>query len=210
MLLSTYKLMRSLFQQNRGYMNANELRLGGITSNQIRELVDEGELICYSRGCYWNNECGFTRPDKHKYFEICKADARAVICAESAAYLHGIFSEEPEVVAFAAPRDDRKKMKFIYPVRRIYAQKDEMQGDIMHMDFDGYRVAVFDIDRTVVDYIRLKEEENETREKELASFCRERYSTEEQKKRLLAYASRLHAFAPVKEFVAGLSENENS
>ena len=199
MLLSTYKKINGLFVQNRGYMSAAALRQHQVTSGQIKELLLSGELICFTRGYYWNANCGFERPVKHKYLEICMSDSDAVICLESAAYLHGIIKEEPEQIFFATPRDDRKKMIFNYPVRRFYMQNAGLDDEIAEMMIDGHRVRVYSVERTICDCIRMSGSSRNYFTDEIAEYSREIFRSKKQKERIRACAKELRAGKPVEE-----------
>ena len=107
MLLRTYDRIIDLFQENQGYMKFELLKENGITVLQIRELVQNGTLECFSRGWYWCNSCGIEKSKESKYIEIGKVNPNAVICMESACYLQGLLEKEPQVVTVATERTDQ-------------------------------------------------------------------------------------------------------
>ena len=54
----------------------------------------------------------------------------AVICMDSACYLQGLLSEEPEVISVATERTDRRKMEFSFPVKRYYLQNTGLEDEV--------------------------------------------------------------------------------
>ena len=68
----------------------------------------------------------------YQYIEIAKVNPRAVICMDSAAWLAGMLEKEPETIAVATSRTDRKKMELEnFEIRRFYFQNAGLPGEIL-------------------------------------------------------------------------------
>lgn len=146
----TYEKIIDLFHQNHGYMSFETLKSEGVTVLQMRELEDECVIERFCRGWYWCNACGYDKPINYKYIEIGLADSEAVICLDSAAFLGGIKMPEPEVVKFAVPRTDRKKLQFDFATcRYFYTHMEEEYIAVLRTDFGDIRY--FAPARAVVD-----------------------------------------------------------
>jgi predicted transcriptional regulator of viral defense system len=194
MLLRTYHKMINEFAAHNGYMSFGELKDAGITILQIREMEEEKVLHKFARGWYWCSECGLEKPANHKYIELGKANPRAVICMESAAYLQGIIKKEPELICVATDRTDRKKMEFEFPVHRYYLQNADIQGEIevVHTDFGDYNV--YSLERTICDCLRMKDSLSEGVYVEVVDYYNNR---EKQLTRVKEYAKALRALRNV-------------
>lgn len=190
MLLRTYQKMLAAFCKNNGYMSFAMLKEIGISVLQIREMEQEKVLHKFTRGWYWCSECGIERPDNYKYIELAMMNPNAVICMQSAAYLHGITTKEPEYVHVATSRTDRRKMEFAYPVKRFYLQNAMLDGEIetIHTEFGDYKV--YSLERTICDCIRMKENLEPGVYTEIEEYYK---SKEQQMLRVKEYAKELRA-----------------
>ncbi|MDO5156048.1 MAG: hypothetical protein Q4D51_08780 [Eubacteriales bacterium] len=194
MLLRTYQKMVDVFKKHNGYMSFAMLKEVGISVLQIREMEREQLVHRFARGWYWCNECGIKRPENHKYIEIAMANPNAIICMQSAAYLHGIVQEEPKQIQVATARTDRKKMEFDDPIKRFYLQNAVIDGEIevIHTEFGDYKV--YSIERTICDCLRMKEHLEESVYWEVVDYYKNR---EEQLVRVKQYAKALRALKNV-------------
>lgn len=156
MLLRTYEKILDLFHENYGYMSFEQLKENGITVTQIQELSEKQVLDKFARGWYWCKICGVEKPADHKYIEIGKANSNAVICMDSACYLHGLLKTEPDVISVATERTDRKKMEFEFPVKRYYLQNAGREGEIEEVTTKYGSYKVYSVDRTMCDCIRMR------------------------------------------------------
>jgi predicted transcriptional regulator of viral defense system len=200
MLLRTYHKMINEFAAHNGYMSFGELKEAGITILQIREMEEEKVLDKFARGWYWCNDCGLERPENHEYIEIGKANPRAVICMESAAYIQGIIKHQPELICVATDRTDRKKMEFAFPVHRFYLQNADIQGEIevVHTDFGDYNV--YSLERTICDCLRMKDYLSDDVFMDVVEYYNSR---ENQLTRVKEYAKALRALRNVESIELG-------
>ena len=150
-----YQRAIDAFYYNHGYMNFGQLKEAGVTIGQIHELEDMQAIEKISRGWYWCRDCGWEKPKDYKYIEICKVYPKAIICLDSACWLNGLISREPETVTVATGRTDRMKLDFPFDFKRYYLQNAGLDGEIQeaHTDFGSYRY--YGPERTICDVIRM-------------------------------------------------------
>lgn len=160
MLLETYQKVIKLFQENNGYLKAGQLKNEGITTIQVKELVDKGIVEKISHGHYWLAQEN-KKPENYKLIEICRVNPKAVICADTALYFHGLIDVEPERISVATLKTDRSMMKVNYPVKRHYYSDLAFEEDIITVDTPYGPIRVYDIERSVCDCIRFRQDVGE-------------------------------------------------
>lgn len=189
MLQKTYEKVNHMFEQAGGYLATRTLLDARITTIQIRALVEEGKIERVSHGHYWNLMSGRKKPENYKMLEACMTNSKAVICALSACYYHGLLKEEPEKLYVATRRTDRSGMELAFPVSRHYYSIVTFEEDMVEVDTPSGSFKVYDIDRSVCDCIRMESEIGE----EKLSLVLEAYRKYKNKDmdRLFAYADRM-------------------
>ena len=186
MSLNTYKKVMDLFESGNGYRDASELKDAKITTVQIKELVNMGIIERVSHGHYWLVDEENGKPENYKMIEACRINSRAVICADSACYYHGLIDVEPERLSVATLKTDRSRMQLNFPVCRHYYSDLAFQQD-MQVDETPYgKIRVYDIERSVCDCIRFRADIGEDMLHLIISNFLQRNSN--QMDRLLAYA----------------------
>ena len=158
MLKKTYDKVNALFEEAGGYLPARVLLANKITTIQIRSLLEEGKIERVSHGNYWNLMTGRKKPKNYKMIEACMTNRKAVVCALSACYYHGLIDEEPEKLYIATARTDRGGMKLTFPVSRHYFSVNAFGNDIVEKKTASGTIRVYGLDRSVCDCIRLERE----------------------------------------------------
>ena len=194
----TYAKCCRLAGKYRGYVSTAELLKEGLTNRQIAEFVTAGmlEKVCF--GVYWFL-CGeYQKPRDYKAIEIAKSDPRAVICADSACFYHGLITVEPPAVSVATPRTDRSRLGLNFPVSRHYYAENTFSDYQKIVDTDYGRYTVFDLERSVCDCIRFKDSIDE----DIFALVIECYRKQDKSgRRLLEYAGRLHMLNQMREYL---------
>lgn len=186
MLLSTYKKIIDLFKEGNGYKNAAELKEQKITTVQIKELVNEGIVERVSHGYYWLIDKENGKPKNYQYIEACMINSRAVICADSACYFNGLIENSPKKLSIATLKTDRSRMQLNFPITRHYYSNLAFEEGLRVADTPYGKVRVYDIERSVCDCIRFREDIGEDVLGEVIERFLETKST--QMERLFAYA----------------------
>lgn len=186
MLLSTYQRVIDLFKSGNGYRNASELKEAKITTVQIKELVNKGIVERVSHGHYWLVDEKKGKPANYQMIEACRVNPRAVICADSACYYHGLIDVEPKKLSIATLKTDRSRMKLNFPVSRHYYSDLAFEQDMKVVETPYGVIRVYDIERSVCDAIRFRADVGE----EMLHLIIDRFLNRDsnQMDRLLAYA----------------------
>lgn len=186
MLLNTYQKVIDLFESGNGYRNAAELKEAKITTVQIKELVQKGIVERVSHGHYWLIDQENGKPDNYRMIEACRVNPRAVICADSACYYHGLIDIEPEKLSVATLKTDRSRMQLNFPVSRHYYSDLAFEQNMDVVETPYGNIKVYDVERSVCDAIRFRADIGD----EMLELITERFLKRDanQMERLLAYA----------------------
>jgi len=186
MLLNTYEKVTKLFRDGKGYRNAAQLKEAKVTTVQIKELVEKGIIERVSHGHYWLVDKKNGKPENYQMIEACMVNPRAVICADSACYYHGLLEERPERLSIATLKTDRSKMQLNFPVTRHYYSDLAFDQDLEIVETEYNPIRIYALERSVCDTIRFREDIGE----ETVNLIVQNYMKREsrQMERLLAYA----------------------
>lgn len=186
MLLNTYEKVTELFEGGNGYMSASRLRAAKITTVQIKELVEKGVIEKISHGYYWLVPKDRKKVENYEMLEACLVNHRAVICADSACYFHGLITKKPEKLSVATLKTDRSKMQLNFPIARHYFSDLAFGQDMEEVEIAGSKIHVYSLARSVCDTIRFREDiGKETVDKIVKNFMKRE---NKELDRLLAYA----------------------
>lgn len=186
MLLNTYQRVLKLFESGNGYQSAADLKKAKITTVQIKELVNQGIVERISHGHYWFIDKDAGKPENYQMIEACMVNPRAVICADSACYYHGLIDKEPERLSVATLKTDRSRMQLNFPVCRHYYSDLAFEQDMSVVNTPYGSFRVYDVERSVCDCIRFQNDIGE----EMLQLIIERFLARDtnQMERLLQYA----------------------
>ncbi len=186
MLLNTYEKVTKLFREKNGYLNASELKEAKVTTVQIKELVEKGILERVSHGHYWLIDEENGKPDNYQMIEACMVNPRAVICADSACYYHGLIDERPKKLSVATLKTDRSKMQLNFPVTRHYYSDLAFDQDMETIETPYGTLRVYSLERSVCDTIRFRSDIGARAVSHIIKNYMKR--DDRQMERLLAYA----------------------
>lgn len=186
MLLNTYQKAIELFEGANGYLSASALKEAKITTVQIRELVNKGIVERVSHGHYWLIDTKNGKPENYRMIEACRVNPKAVVCADSACYYHGLIDVETERLSIATLKTDRSRMQLNFPVCRHYYSDLAFEQDLQEIDTPYGKIRVYDVERSVCDAIRFRADVGE----EMLQLIIDRFLQRgtDQMDRLLAYA----------------------
>ncbi len=156
MLLNTYEKVTKLFRDGNGYRNAAQLKDAKVTTVQIKELVSKGILERVSHGHYWLIDEEKGKPENFEMLEACMVNPRAVICADSACYYHGLIQKAPERLSVATLKTDRSKMQLNFPVTRHYYSDLAFEQDLEVVETPYGQIRIYALERSVCDTIRFR------------------------------------------------------
>ena len=186
MLLNTYEKVTELFSKGSGYMSAAQLREAKVTTVQIKELVDKGVIEKISHGYYWLIDEKNGKARNYEMLEACLVNSRAVICADSACYYHGLIDEKPKKLSVATLKTDRSKMQLNFPITRHYFSDLAFEEDLEEAYIAGGTIRIYSLERSVCDTIRFR---NDIGKKMVDKIVKNFMKLENKElERLLAYA----------------------
>ena len=140
------------------YISTKDLLREGITNRQIANLQEEGYLEKIVNGLFWYIGNGQEKPLNYKAIEIGKVNSNAVICAETSCYLQGLIDIEPTIFTVATRRSDRQGMNMPFETRRHYFADSYFEDNIITVETVYGRYQMYDLERSVCDCIRFREE----------------------------------------------------
>lgn len=141
-----------------GYIDTKKLLQCGLTNRQIGQLQEEGYLEKIVNGLFWLSKAKHDKPKDYKLIEVCLVNPNAVICAESACYIHGLIDVEPKKLSIATKRSDRHKMNMPFEISRHYYADSYFDHNIMTVETAYGDYYIYDLERSISDCIRFKDE----------------------------------------------------
>lgn len=189
-----------------GYIGTKELLQHGLTNRQIGQLQEEGYLEKIVNGLFWLAKANREKPKDYKLIEICLVNDNAVICAESACYVHGLIDIEPEKVSLATRRSDRHKMDMPFETLRHYYADAYFYNNMITVETAYGDYQIYDLERSVSDCIRFKDEIQPELYRQIVESYQKKKS-EEQMNRMLAYAKRMRFEKQMRDALEDKKEN---
>lgn len=142
------------FLREHGPVRARELLALGVQPEQMRRLVNQGELAKRGRGIYALPEQA--PGERSSLAEVCLRSPRAVVCLVSALAFHGIGTQLPGCVWIALPKGAYSPTWPEMAVRTVHLEPKYLEADVeTHKTADG-DIRVFTVARTIVDLFRFR------------------------------------------------------
>ena len=172
------------FEKHGGVLKTSELKELGLSSRQIKKLLQEGEISKIKYGYY--ELAGEVNPEE---VMIARLFPEAVIFLESALLYYHYTDRIPNAWQIAVDRDSEKSQYNIeYPlIEPYYQEKKYLSIGVTTFEIHGVEVRIFDRDRTMCDIMRYEKK----LEKEVFTNAVMRYHKDPQKniRRLFEYAA---------------------
>ncbi|MGB7606395.1 MAG: type IV toxin-antitoxin system AbiEi family antitoxin domain-containing protein [Lutisporaceae bacterium] len=171
------------FKKNGGILKTSELSGVGISSRQIKKLLDEGVIKKIKYGYY---ELSEHIPSEEVV--IARLFPNAVIFLESALVHYGYTDRIPSAWQIAVNKNSEKsqyKTEF-YSIEPYYLEPKFIGVGIDRFKLDGITINIYDRDRTICDVLRYEKKI----EKEVFSNALTRYLKDQEKniRKLYEYA----------------------
>lgn len=162
------------FAKHGGVLKTSELNALGLSSRQIKKLVDEGQLSKIKQGFY--ELADEVNPEE---VIIARLFPQAVIFLESALLHYSYTDRIPTAWQIAVDRDSEKSQYDIeYPLIEAYYQDSKFLNiGVATFEVNGVEVRIFNRDRTMCDIMRYEKK----LEKEVFSNAVMRYIKDPQK-----------------------------
>jgi predicted transcriptional regulator of viral defense system len=171
------------FNKHGGVLKTSELNNLGLSSRQIKRLLEHGELSKIKKGYY-----ELSHAINSEEVIIARLFPEAIIFLESALLHYNYTDRIPSAWQIAVDRDSEKSQYAIdYPIIEPYYQESKFLnvGKVTDV-IDGVNIIIFDRDRTMCDVMRYERK----LEREVFSNAIMRYIKDPQKniRRLFEYA----------------------
>jgi len=139
------------FTKQGGILKTSELHALGLSSRQIKRLLDEGEISKIKQGYY--ELADEVNPEE---IIIAKLFPEAVIFLESALLYYNYTDRIPKAWQIAVDRNSEKsKYKIDYPLIEPYYQDPKyLNIGVSTFQVQGFDIRIFDRDRTMCDIMR--------------------------------------------------------
>lgn len=171
------------FTKHGGILKTTELNALGLSSRQIKRLLDEGEISKIKQGYY--ELADEVNPEE---IIIARLFPEAVIFLESALLHYSYTDRIPKAWQIAVDRNSEKsKYKIDYPLIEPYYQDPKyLNIGVSTFEVHGFGIRIFDRDRTMCDIMRYEKK----LEKEVFSNAVMRYIKDPKKniRHLFEYA----------------------
>jgi predicted transcriptional regulator of viral defense system len=171
------------FEKHGGILKTSELNELGLSSRQIKKLLQEGEISKIKYGYY-----ELADEVNSEEAMIARLFPKAVIFLESALLHYNYTDRIPTAWQIAVDRDSEKSQYNIdYPlVEPFYQESKYLSIGVTTFEVNGVEVRIFDRDRTMCDIMRYEKK----LEKEVFTNAVMRYKKDPQRniRRLFEYA----------------------
>jgi predicted transcriptional regulator of viral defense system len=171
------------FEKHGGVLKTSELNELGLSSRQIKKLLQEGEISKIKYGYY-----ELADEVNSEEAMIARLFPKAVIFLESALLYYNYTDRIPTAWQIAVDRDSEKSQYDIdYPlVEPFYQESKYLSIGVTTFVVNGVEVRIFDRDRTMCDIMRYEKK----LEKEVFTNAVMRYNKDPQRniRRLFEYA----------------------
>ncbi|MFW6248532.1 MAG: type IV toxin-antitoxin system AbiEi family antitoxin domain-containing protein [Bacteroidota bacterium] len=190
------KKIVSEFEKYGGVLKASELNDLGLSSRQIKKMVDDGFVSRIKRGFYELNT-----EFVHEEVIISRLFPEAIIFLESALMKYDYTDRIPNAWQIAVNRYSKTtKFDIGYPaIQPFYIEPKFLKIGVAHIQVDHVVVKLYDRDRTMCDVLRYEKK----LEKEVFSHSIQRYLNDQKKniRRLFEYAALFNIKRKVQSYI---------
>lgn len=146
------EILDELLEQGNGYLLTSNVLKNGISKTYLADYVKKKHLERVAQGVYATKD---TWPDE--LFLISVRNKSLCFSHETALYLHGMMEREPSMINMSV-KQGYNASHLKGPKRRIYWVKAELY-ELGRTEIEtgyGNLVAVYDLERTICDIIKVK------------------------------------------------------
>ena len=137
-----------------GVLRPRDLVGHGLARTQLRRLVDQGLMEKVGRGLYVLAD---RQPSaQHALAAVARRVPHAVVCLLSALRVHELTTQAPFETWIAIGTRARTPKLDGLPLHVVHMSKAPLTAGVEYRKIDGVRVAVFDLEKTVVDCFRFR------------------------------------------------------
>jgi predicted transcriptional regulator of viral defense system len=141
------------FKLHGGVLKTSELKEMGLTSRQIKRMVQEGIISKIKHGYY-----ELTEYIPNDLVIVARLFPDSVIFLESALFYYGYIDRVPQEIQIAVDRSSKTtKYDIEYPmVKPFYMEPRFLEVGVEAIEIDGVKIRIFNRDRTMCDVLRFE------------------------------------------------------
>jgi predicted transcriptional regulator of viral defense system len=141
------------FKLHGGVLKTSELKKMGLTSRQIKRMVQEGTISKIKYGYY-----ELTEYIPNDLVIVARLFPDSVIYLESALFYYGYIDRVPQEIQIAVDRSSKTtKYDIEYPmVKPFYMEPRFLEVGVEAIEIDGVKIRIFNRDRTMCDVLRFE------------------------------------------------------
>ena len=149
--MTDYEKIIEIAKSNQNIFKTKMIVDAGIRKERIRELLEYGEIKRIGHGFYV-----LVGEKIDSYYELQQRIPKAVFSYETAAYLLGMTSKNPQIINCTVPRGhNTSKLKMRQNIKFHYVLQDLYEIGLMKvMSPQGNEIEIYDRERTICDFIR--------------------------------------------------------
>ena len=138
------------FKLHGGVLKTSELKKMGLTSRQIKRMVQEGIISKIKHGYY-----ELTEYIPNDLVIVARLFPDSVIFLESALFYYGYIDRVPQEIQIAVDRSSKTtKYDIEYPmVKPFYMEPRFLEVGVEAIEIDGVKIRIFNRDRTMCDVL---------------------------------------------------------
>lgn len=137
-----------------GVIRPRDLTALGVSSTNLRNLVQKGIMIKTGRGLYTLADYDFT--EFHSLVAAVRAQSKGVICLLSALSFHNLGTQLPHQVWVAIPYGARVSKTDAVPIHTVVLRPPAYEAGIEIHQLEGIDVPVYSIAKTVADCFKFR------------------------------------------------------
>jgi len=168
MFVKRNQKVRNLFKEKSGILTSKDLQSIGLTHYAIKKLVDEDVIKRIKRGKYIHSEI-----EENELFLIQQIIPSGIFCLFTAATIYNYTTYIPNEYLLAVKGNHYPKLPEYPPVKIYYWRKKQYELGIESIEHDGSIIRIYDREKTVCDFIKLRNKmENNVVKEVLKSYLR--------------------------------------
>jgi predicted transcriptional regulator of viral defense system len=146
---------RLLLSENH-YLRPSDFSEIGVDEMCLYRLLERGEVRRVSRGIY--ERCGRDITERTTDAMVCKRFPNAVVCLLSALQIYDVTTQMPHRVWIAVDQNAWRPMEGAIPIRLniTYMSGNALTEGVTEMTFEGVKVRVFNLAKTVADCFKFR------------------------------------------------------
>ena len=143
--------MPDFFRINNGIVRTSQLLQGGFTHYQLNQLLQSGQVLKVKQGVYkWNES------DQCELAEVARIVPQGVFCLYTACQHYGLTTFVASAYHVAIPKKSKVVLPDYPPIKLYYWKGVSYQTGRTEVNPEGVPLAMYDLEKTVCDVIRLR------------------------------------------------------